>query len=1779
MKKILFLLFFALLLKQALAFDCTLGVDCWKVERNGMWFPCKADKDCLNIYTEEDYQRDRSLNCRSFRCMPWAGSNEEGMCVYIADLSKTGQQAGSCASDSCIERRCAGAYCDEKYAPPGTICGEYSFSRDSNPCILYSVPKVCTENGDCLPVSDYSGGSGSGGYGDIPVQYPTGPVEGCDSVEENGCTYEECDGTGRCVKRILDGVVTSRCDDSVLGQPKELCKQHACVSGKCSTINIEADLRCFDFINDCADAFCKDGECKVVSKSDEELAKKGYKRFIATLSCDELTERESAFWTNVLKISSFPKSIFCCGKPRCPPQNFRLPGPFFKSFFEYNCLSKDDCVKEGRRILPDGETRCENSGFGNGEVCCSKLAFEDAQCGNGIVENGEDCERDFDCIDRLGFIGLFTFCDNNCRCAPIPPPPEDDERGRRRVSYHTACFPNNFNGVCLLLPGVGPLECQNIQDCQKNTDEQTHKICQFNPVENEYSCVSVAGSGNDVCSDSLDCSRGAYTKCTTEGDCIWVEKETGNEENECIPFINSPLQCGRSPTEGYHRECDPITGACLYFENEVEGDNSNKCSSSNDCPLPVGFCGDGVIQSNNGEECDLGSRNGRAGERCTSDCKKVDDRTFCGDGVVQNPNDYGESEECDAGSRNGITCTALYGSTCSYCNLNCINVEVRGGRCGDSICDVSERYKDVFCPQDCNYLDGYVFNVLWANANRQKITNANPGDRVNLIASTNFFPGTEIVFEIYEDDLLLDDSIRIGQNALRADVGSDGVAIAEWIISNEDLEKAGDEMSNSYEFYFKASASFNQLTINKESDRLTVGKTIPGGRYCSGDAESGYVCSESGRGRSCNSVLDCSCGDGIRQSANGEECDLGSRNGMPGERCTSDCKRVNGLTFCGDEEIQNPNGYNEPEQCDAGSRNGVACTAPYGGRCTYCSSTCTNIQVSGDYCGDGIRQSANGEECDLGSRNGMPGERCTSDCKRVNGLTFCGDEEIQNPNGYNEPEQCDAGSRNGMPGESCSSTCTNIQVSGNYCGDGIRQSANGEECDLGSRNGMPGERCTSDCKRVNGLTFCGDEEIQNPNGYNEPEQCDAGSRNGMPGESCSSTCTNIQVLGDYCGDGIRQSANGEECDDGNNVDGDGCSAICRNEVNVPEISSAYWENSLGRGIQTALVGDRVYMVIESIRFPLRTDVLFNIFKQGESSPIKTISGYELPSGDLNDIKILKVPWRITLEDFVQAQSGSNVNNLNFVFTAKINLDSNTLFQKTSAPLNVILSPEVSLISPIHRGIYFANTNIEFKAEIPDTSFDYAWTIEEIGTSNPIITRQDENNFVLSFSTPGEKIIQFKVYKDDVVILHKEIAILVIADKGIFAFIEKPRFNEIILSNDFSVDFSAKESFVVKSNAVCNDVGSSISGEVSCLHGNCPQQTENAPSSCTGKLNVRDYDQKNFNELIFNWTFDDGENIYFGKGENGDSGSKTYSSFSRAFNDKKISLELIKPGDVEYLTNNPVSVIFNRNFTLVSSDRRCLDGHFLLEVDSSSGLLDSVVDTLEIPGSCVGADNLLNSQDDCCPSGYLCDILNGEGELGSAQCILTSINECSDYNDASNCSIDPAGVSDISRVPEGEDPSGYLDPLWNTLNCGLSVRDKSGNVQLIGCKCAWLERESRCVLQATNFNSFCINYVELPSEERDISSCTEETQTKEVSIKKCLMPSENTGSNLCPVFDCSDHQNEGYSIDSEGNCCKTETTTILCRKVIFLPFFNDILLLFALFIVLLIYILELISRRK
>jgi len=244
----------------------------------------------------------------------------------------------------------------------------------------------------------------------------------------------------------------------------------------------------------------------------------------------------------------------------------------------------------------------------------------------------------------------------------------------------------------------------------------------------------------------------------------------------------------------------------------------------------------------------------------------------------------------------------------------------------------------------------------------------------------------------------------------------------------------------------------------------------------------------------------------------GEYCDDGENNGEP-EYCNSECTDM--TTYCGDFMIQDPNDFGFSEECDDGAMNGDVCHPSYEGSCDYCSSECLVIVEQGNYCGDG--ETTDGEFCDDGQLNGEPGY-CNSECDDF--TTYCGDSMTQDPNDFGYSEECDDGDLDNT--DYCLSNCVYAD-----CGDGYLW-AGEEECD--DSNNENGDGCDSTCV----LEYCGDGIVNNVN-----EICDDGPNNGQP-LFCDAQCGGITPP--ECGNQVLEA--GEECDDGNTDNNDGCNAQC-----------------------------------------------------------------------------------------------------------------------------------------------------------------------------------------------------------------------------------------------------------------------------------------------------------------------------------------------------------------------------------------------------------------------------------------------------------------------------------------------------------------------------------------------------------------------------------------------------------------------------------------------------------
>ncbi|HEY4184766.1 MAG TPA: DUF4215 domain-containing protein [Polyangia bacterium] len=215
----------------------------------------------------------------------------------------------------------------------------------------------------------------------------------------------------------------------------------------------------------------------------------------------------------------------------------------------------------------------------------------------------------------------------------------------------------------------------------------------------------------------------------------------------------------------------------------------------------------------------------------------------------------------------------------------------------------------------------------------------------------------------------------------------------------------------------------------------------------------------------------------------------------------------------------------------------------------------------------------NGEDCDDGNTDS--GDGCSSLCQREPGYTCNNPGQLCDPprcgdGSLSDNESCDDGNTSG--GDGCSSDCKTIEsgficrVPGKHCtpicGDGLL--AGTETCDDGNTDS--GDGCSSSCLLEPGATcdnskpnkckpaVCGNGMVE------AGESCDAGSLNGLfygDGSGCSKTCTKEPKCRDgsgtvttracdtSCGNGNVET--GEDCDDGNTADNDGCSHDCKIE--------------------------------------------------------------------------------------------------------------------------------------------------------------------------------------------------------------------------------------------------------------------------------------------------------------------------------------------------------------------------------------------------------------------------------------------------------------------------------------------------------------------------------------------------------------------------------------------------------------------------------------------------------
>jgi cysteine-rich repeat protein len=230
------------------------------------------------------------------------------------------------------------------------------------------------------------------------------------------------------------------------------------------------------------------------------------------------------------------------------------------------------------------------------------------------------------------------------------------------------------------------------------------------------------------------------------------------------------------------------------------------------------------------------------------------------------------------------------------------------------------------------------------------------------------------------------------------------------------------------------------------------------------------------------------CGDNLVEGA--EVCDDG--NLVDGDGCDADCTYscVDPVADCPAPPLCQTNACNAQFVC---TTNNIAadpgCMVP---------STCVMGVCQAPLCGNGILELT--EDCDFGGGNGA-NTGCEANCK----FSCAMDADCADTNTCNGAETCGTVTVNGQMGRRCSAGTNLADCS--PCTGGL--------CKTGSC--MP--------------STCGDACIDMTTG----EQCEPPNAG-----SCNAMCRTV-----LCGNGIREG--GEQCDDSNTLNMDGCSSECKFE--------------------------------------------------------------------------------------------------------------------------------------------------------------------------------------------------------------------------------------------------------------------------------------------------------------------------------------------------------------------------------------------------------------------------------------------------------------------------------------------------------------------------------------------------------------------------------------------------------------------------------------------------------
>ncbi|MDY0000616.1 MAG: hypothetical protein RBU30_04920 [Polyangia bacterium] len=555
-------------------------------------------------------------------------------------------------------------------------------------------------------------------------------------------------------------------------------------------------------------------------------------------------------------------------------------------------------------------------------------------------------------------------------------------------------------------------------------------------------------------------------------------------------------------------------------------------------------CGDGVV--NSVEICDPGVPAGQEGacpsscddqDACTSDtlmgaaencdatcvhgditlCQDVDGccpsgcnantdsdcQPICGNGVLETGEHCDPPGACPSGCDDNDVCTAdsLLGSA-SDCTARCVNTVITACANGDGCCPSGcDATNDGDCNRICN--NGVV----------------EPGETCD--------PPSSCPTSCNDNNACTTDSLQGSASQCTANCVYTAIVNC---VSNDGCCPSGCNANND-----------NDCTPTCDNGVVEPGETCDPPGSCPMSCDDNNACttdSLEGDPSLCTAV--CAFTDITSCADNDGCCPSGCNSGND-----NDCS-----ASCGNDYLDPGETCDPPTTCPTSCNDNNVCTTDtLQGSAANCDALCVFTTITACAGGDGCCPSGcnanNDSDCPVQCDNGVtePGETCDP-------ISTC-------PTSCNDNNSCTADALQGDPNQ-CTALCVFTPITDCTSGDGCCpdgcNATNDNDCSAVCGNEVvePGEYCdpVSSCPTsCNDNNFCTTDSLQG-SAANCTARCvftqitTCGNNEGCCPSGCNAN--NDPDCTPYCGNNVIES--GEQCDDGNQNPGDGCSDTCQIEI-------------------------------------------------------------------------------------------------------------------------------------------------------------------------------------------------------------------------------------------------------------------------------------------------------------------------------------------------------------------------------------------------------------------------------------------------------------------------------------------------------------------------------------------------------------------------------------------------------------------------------------------------------